>query len=236
MNIVITGAGSGIGYQTAKLLAQNPVNKVIAISQNPQNLQNLQTESLQTQAIPNIIAIPFNLEQLETIHELTTQIEAHFTHIDVLINNAGTLVNKPFQQITLQDLQHTYNINTLSPYILIQTLLPLLKKSNTPQILNISSMGGITGTAKFAGLSAYSSSKGALVILSECLAEELKPYNITVNCLALGAVSTQMLSKAFPNYTAPTTPQQMAQFIGNFITNSYQFFNGKTIPVSISTP
>ena len=97
-------------------------------------------------------------------------------------------------------------------------------------------MGGVGGSAKFAGLSAYSSSKGALSILTECLAEELKDYNIHVNALALGAVNTEMLQNAFPGYVANTQPQQMAAFIYDFATTKYSFFNGKVLPVSNSTP
>jgi NAD(P)-dependent dehydrogenase (short-subunit alcohol dehydrogenase family) len=97
-------------------------------------------------------------------------------------------------------------------------------------------MGGVQGSSKFPGLSAYSSSKSALSGLTECLAEELKTKNIAVNCLALGAVQTEMLAKAFPGYKAPVTPSQMAEFICDFALKGQHFFNGKIIPVSSSTP
>ena len=94
----------------------------------------------------------------------------------------------------------------------------------------------MNGTIKFAGLSAYSSSKGAISILSECLAEELKEYNIRVNCLALGAINTEMLKSAFPGFNASHQPTEIAGFIVDFATKHANFFNGKTIPVSSSTP
>lgn len=97
-------------------------------------------------------------------------------------------------------------------------------------------MGGFQGSAKFAGLSAYSSSKAALSGLTECLAEELKPNGISVNCLAIGAVQTEMLSKAFPGYKAPLSPAEMAGFIQYFALNGHRYFNGKILPVSITTP
>ena len=134
------------------------------------------------------------------------------------------------------ELENIFNVNVFSPYQLTQALLPLLIKGKHPQILNIGSMGGINGTIKFAGLSAYSSSKGALSILSECLAEELKEYNIRVNCLALGAINTEMLKIAFPDFNALHQPTEIAGFIVDFATNHATFFNGKTIPVSSSTP
>jgi NAD(P)-dependent dehydrogenase (short-subunit alcohol dehydrogenase family) len=97
-------------------------------------------------------------------------------------------------------------------------------------------MGGFQGSAKFKGLSAYSSSKSALAGLTECLAEELKEKNIAVNCLAIGAVQTEMLNKAFPGYQAPLKANEMAAFISEFAVNGHKYFNGKIIPVSSSTP
>ena len=97
-------------------------------------------------------------------------------------------------------------------------------------------MGGINGTSKFAGLAAYSSSKGALSILTECLAEEFKNENIKVNALALGSVQTEMFSKAFPDFKAPLTSQQMGEYVAWFAMNGRKFFNGKILPVALSTP
>jgi len=122
------------------------------------------------------------------------------------------------------------------PFLLIQSLLPLMGKKSKTHIVNISSMGGFQGSAKFAGLSAYSSSKTALVGLTECLAEELKSTSISINCLAIGAVQTEMLSKAFPGYKAPLKANQMAEYIKEFAVSGSKFYNGKVLPVSSTTP
>jgi NAD(P)-dependent dehydrogenase (short-subunit alcohol dehydrogenase family) len=103
-------------------------------------------------------------------------------------------------------------------------------------IVNISSIGGFQGSVKFPGLSAYSSSKAALVCLTECLAEEFKDKNIAFNCLALGAVQTDMLNEAFPGYKAPVSASSMASFVTDFVLKAHHFMNGKIIPVSLSTP
>jgi NAD(P)-dependent dehydrogenase (short-subunit alcohol dehydrogenase family) len=145
-------------------------------------------------------------------------------------------VNNAFEKITSAELIGAYRTNVFAPYLLIQAVLPLLKNSNNPHIINISSVGGIQGSVKFAGLSAYSSSKGALTILTECLAEELKEINIKVNCLALGAVNTEMLAQAFPGYKAPLSAAEMGNYITWFAENGHQYFNGKIIPVALSTP
>ena len=139
-------------------------------------------------------------------------------------------------QITAEELRESYEVNVQAPFLLTQMLLPFLRKGNNPQIVNIGSMGGVNATAKFKGLSAYSSSKGALSILSECLAEELKEEGIRVNCLALGSVNTEMLKRAFPGYEANHEAADMAEFIVNFIEQTSSFFNGKTIQVSSTTP
>ena len=97
-------------------------------------------------------------------------------------------------------------------------------------------MGGIQGSMKFAGLAAYSSSKGALITLSELLAEEYKEQGIAFNVLALGAVQTEMLQEAFPGYQAPISAKNMADYIGNFALTGNKFYNGKVLQVSSSTP
>ncbi|MCK7533451.1 MAG: SDR family oxidoreductase [Marinilabiliales bacterium] len=94
-------------------------------------------------------------------------------------------------------------------------------------IVNISSMGGYQGSSKYKGLSYYSASKAAISCLSECLAGEFSGTGITVNCLALGAVQTEMFEEAFPGSQAPVSTMEMAQFIVNFALNGNRFFNGK---------
>jgi NAD(P)-dependent dehydrogenase (short-subunit alcohol dehydrogenase family) len=229
MNIIITGAGKGIGFEVVKLFAKNKEDTVIAISRTIDNLQSI------SKSISTVIPIQFDLANFNNYQsDLLSEIKKHFTKIDILINNAGFLVNQPFQNITSAHFNQTFDINIKSPFFLCQTLLPLMHSET--HIVNISSMGGFQGSAKFNGLSVYSASKGALTILTECMAEELKENGIKVNCLALGAVQTEMLLEAFPGYEAPLKPSEMAEFIVDFAINGSKYFNGKIIPVSINTP
>ena len=103
-------------------------------------------------------------------------------------------------------------------------------------VLGISSMGGVQGSAKFPGLSAYSSSKGALITLFELLAEEYKTREVCFNSLALGAVQTEMLEAAFPGLKAPVSAKQMGAYVADFVQHGHQYYNGKVLPVSSSTP
>ena len=235
MNIVITGASKGIGFEAAKHLAAAGDHTIVAIARNEENLKQLKNACLHENIKARVFPIQFDLGVLNGIETLLVkQILAFIPNVDVLINNAGVLVNKPFAETSLEDIQETISTNYLAPSILIRALLPHF--ASGAHIVNISSMGGFQGSAKFGGLSAYSASKAALACWSECLAEELKPQQIAVNCICLGAVQTDMLSQAFPNFKAPLSADEMAQFIAYFALSGHRFFNGKVIPVSVNTP
>ncbi len=225
-NIVITGASRGIGAELATILTKD--NKVLLLARNSEGLKTLQDQ------FPSLIIAPFDLADADLQKNLTSIIAAHFNRVDVLINNAGTIVNKPVLDITRAEMEKVFAVNVFGLMEVCQTIIPFM--TNGSHIVNIGSMGGFQGSAKFPGLSVYSSSKSAVAGFSECLAEELKEQNISVNCLALGAAQTEMLGEAFPGYEAPVSAHQMAQYIADFSLNANQWINGKTIPVSLSTP
>jgi 3-oxoacyl-[acyl-carrier protein] reductase len=232
MNIIVTGASKGIGFELAKYFAKEKNNTVFAVSRTTDNLRKLEAWSEHKNVVPVATDIAYHAGR----HQLIHQIEQHTKSIDIVIHNAGSLINKPFAEISEDELEYVYKVNVFAPYLLTQSLLPYLGKAERSHVLMISSMGGVQGSSKFAGLSAYSPSKAAVAGIAECLAEELKEKNISVNCLALGAVQTEMLEQAFPGYKAPLQPEEMAGFIGDFALSGHKFFNGKILPVSSSTP
>ena len=144
------------------------------------------------------------------------------------------LINKPFVETTTQDFISVYSVNVFGLAELVRLLLPSF--STTSHIINISSIGGIAGSSKFSGLSAYSSSKAALNVLTEMLYEEFKTSGPIINTLALGAVQTEMLEAAFPGYKAPLSSFEMANYIYDFSIKGHKYYNGKILPVSISNP
>ncbi len=222
--ILITGAGRGIGEQLAHILSEE--NKVLVLTRNTSALKKLNH--------PNLIAEQFDLEK-NNVSQLAAEIfKRHQFNPDIVINNAGLLVNKPFEKINRSEMEAVYRVNVFGLMEICQAVIPLLKAGS--HIVNIGSMGGFQGSAKFSGLSVYSSSKAAVASFSECLAEELKDKKIAVNCLALGAAQTEMLNEAFPGYKAPVSANEMAAFISDFSLNANQWINGKVIPVSLSTP
>ncbi len=227
MNIVVTGAGKGIGLALARQLLQLPEHRVWACSRDVSALQAIDSPRLMAEALDITTASAEIISQL---------VASHLTTVDILIHNAGTLVNQPFQTTALDEWRSTFEVNLFAAVKLNQALLPLLKKSTAAHIVHIGSMGGVQGSSKFPGLSAYSASKAALANLTECMAEELKADNIHVNCLALGAVDTEMLRTAFPGYSADMKSNEMAAFIADFCLNKRPFFNGKILPVAATTP
>lgn len=226
-NIVIVGASRGIGKELVHLFAQNPTHKVYALARNIEDIQEFK-------ALENVVPIVFDLND-SNVKSKAEEIFKSINQIDILINNAGKLVNKAFLELTHDDIQSTYQVNIIGVMESVQAAVPKMI-SEGGHIVNISSMGGFQGTVKFAGLSSYSTSKAALVSFTELFAEEFKDSKIKMNCLCLGAVQTEMLAEAFPGYEAPLTANEMASYIHDFALNGNKFFNGKIIPVSLSTP
>ena len=224
-NVVITGCSRGIGLQLAKLFADDG-HKVLALSRNPEPVSLL--------GIENISAFSFDLADESSCDKLRSFVEKEWGTVDILINNAGKLLNKPFAETNLEEFKAVYDVNVFGVVSVIHTLLPFI--SGSGHVVNISSMGGIQGSVKFPGLSAYSSSKGALITLTELLAEEYKEAGPAFNALALGAVQTEMLEEAFPGFQAPVSAVEMAAYIKQFAESGQQFYNGKVLPVSSSTP
>ncbi len=234
MNIVITGASRGIGFELVKQFARDDNNEIIVISRNIKDLHTLQGVCKNINEHTKVQAIKYDITSGEIEDELIPEILKFISKVNILVNNAGILINKPFFEISSSDFDKTFNVNLKAPFELIKSLFPYFSKK--AHIVNIGSMGGYQGSMKFPGLSIYSASKGALAILTEALAEELKESDISINCLALGAADTEMLRKAFPNYKPPLTAEEMSEFICNFAQTGNRFFNGKVLPVSVSIP
>ncbi|MET7028448.1 SDR family NAD(P)-dependent oxidoreductase [Sediminicola luteus] len=224
-NIIITGSSRGIGFEMAQLFA-NEGHQVLALSRNEKPIQELEHK--------NITAFSFDIAKKEDIERMEGYISENWTTVDVLINNAGKLLNKPFLESGMDEFEEVYRVNVFGVAHITQSVIPYMSKGG--HVVTISSMGGVQGSAKFPGLSAYSSSKGAVITLTELWAEEFKENGPSFNVLALGAVQTEMLEEAFPGYQAPVTALEMATYIKDFALTGHKLYNGKMLQVSNSTP
>lgn len=224
-NIIITGTSRGIGFELVQLFAKAGYN-VLALSRNKQPIEILK--------LKNVTSLSFDLSNKDAYKIIESFVKANWQQVDVLINNAGILINKPFSELSMDDFEAVYKTNVFGVAELTRILLPFTKKES--HVVTISSMGGVQGSMKFPGLAAYSSSKAAVITLTELLAEEYKETGPSFNVLALGAVQTEMLEEAFPGYKAPTSALEMAQYIFDFSLNGNKYYNGKLLQVSNSTP
>ena len=224
-NVIITGTSRGIGLELVKIFNDNGF-KVLALSRDMSSIEELCSK--------NVHGFSFDITKQEDIDKIANYVKSQFGPIDAIIHNAGALIAKPFEMLSYDDFEYLYKVNVFGIAMLTKALLPQLSKG--AHVVGISSIGGVRGSVKFPGLAAYSSSKGALITLIEVLAEEFKDRNIAFNALALGAVQTEMLSEAFPDYKTDMQPKNMAKYIFDFTISGHKFYNGKVLEVSNSTP
>ena len=231
MNIIITGGSKGIGRETALILAHNKDNQLLVTGRDEAALRTL----AETCENGNLSYLKHDLVMLENeIEIIKDQIFNRYSKVDILINCAGSLISKEFLKIQSSEAREMMETNFFGPALMIKLLVPLMAKGS--HIVNISSMGGFQGSAKFKGMAYYSASKSAIACLTECLAVELADNGISVNCLALGSVRTEMFETAFPGFKAPVEPTEIAELIAYFSAEGSKFFNGKVIPVSLRDP
>ena len=224
-NVIITGTSRGIGFELVKLFA-NQGHNVLALSRNDKPINNL--------GLKNVTAWSFDLGDATSYKKVNRYVQNNWQQVDILINNAGALLNKSFAETTMDDFEYIYKANVFGVAEMTRIVLPYMKTNS--HVVIISSMGGVQGSMKFPGLAAYSSSKGAVITLTELLAEEYKDHGISFNVLALGAVQTEMLEEAFPGYQASITALEMANYIFDFALTGNKYYNGKLLQVSSSTP
>ncbi len=233
MNIILTGASSGIGFEATLEFTLHPANKVVCIARSAEKLRKLLEIAKGITPECTLLPVEFDIVR-DDYAALVPFLKERLGTVDILINNAGALVNKSFADTTAEDLTEMFESNVLGHFNMIQNVLPLMARGS--HIVNIGSMGGFQGSVKFPGLAAYSSSKAALHTLTECLAFELAETGIKVNCLALGSAQTEMLEQAFPGYQSPVMAFEMGKYVADFAKTGHKFFNGKILPVAVTTP
>ena len=231
---LVTGGTGGIGGEICKALIKEGYQVIAGYYSGGQH-EKAQKWQVEMREQGYDIALAYgNIRNWESCQECIEKINREFGSIDVLVNNAGRLLNKPFLETSTEEFKAVYNVNVFGVAAITKLVIPFMDKKS--HVVTVSSMGGVQGSMKFSGLSAYSSSKAAVITMTELWAEEFKETGPSFNVLALGAVQTEMLEEAFPGYQAPITALEMAVYIMNFALTGNKLYNGKLLQVSNSTP
>ncbi len=216
--VLVTGASRGVGRATALELAALGAS-VHATSRGSFALEHCSTHRLDHTSADSRRAFVAELKG---------------TALDAVVLNAGALISKPFRDLSAEDFHLMATVNWSAQALLVQDLLPMLAPG--AHVVFISSMGGFQGASKYPGLLAYATSKMAMAGLAESMQVELGPEGFFFNTLCLGAVQTEMLAEAFPDYQASTSPKMMGLTVANFALNGHQTQAGQVIPMTKSNP
>jgi short-subunit dehydrogenase len=194
--VIVTGASSGIGLATAKLLAKRG-SKLALVSRSKEKLEKLSKE------LPNSIAVPADMTRIFEIKRMIRQTKEHFGRIDILINNAGQGYDAPVEKIDIDTLYHIFDLDVVGPIIAMQQVIPIMRSEGGGTIINVSSG---TSLMYLPNMSPYSSLKHALADISLTANEELKKDKIVVS-----VVYPYITMTDFEKNTIKDTPGEVAE-------------------------
>ena len=210
---IVTGAGRGIGAATARLFAGEGARVVLA-SRTTSELEATAGAIAEAAGADRVLAVPTDLASEASIVTLFERTLARFGDLHLLVNNAGTFRSAPVEALTAADWDAVMAVNARGTFLASREAFRHFRAlGHGGAIVNVSSLGGLRGTKKFPGFAAYSVSKFAVVGLTECLAVEARELGVRVNCVAPGAVDTQMLREAAPFLRTETSPEAVARTI-----------------------
>ncbi|MGA6100722.1 SDR family NAD(P)-dependent oxidoreductase [Psychrobacter pocilloporae] len=213
-NIIITGASSGIGERTAFLLSECGAH-VILLARTEDKLKTVK-ENIEILG-GRASYYPCDLTNMDEIEKISEQILADFKHVDVLVNNAGRSIRRSVHESVnrFHDFERTMEINYFGAVKIILGFLPTMISRQTGQVVNISSIGVLANSPRFA---AYVASKSALDAFSRCLAAEVKGDNIKVTNIFMPLVRTPMIAPTkLYRYMPALMPDEAALMIAKAI-------------------
>lgn len=186
--VLITGASNGIGYEMAKVFANNGYIVAINYNKSKENAKKLAQEILASGGLCGLFYA--NVKNFNEVNNMFNEVINTFGHINVLINNAGICSNNILIDETENSINDVISTNLIGTIYCCKLASAHMIKQNYGKIINISSVWGIYGAS---GETVYSASKGGLIAFTKALSKELAYSNINVNCIAPGVVDTNMM-------------------------------------------
>lgn len=224
--VLITGGGSGIGAACAAEFFRRG-RPVVIIGRTASRLKET---ARRIGGGDRVLALAGQAGDESFACRAFAAARKRFGSVDILVNNAAVLVKKPFLETSAAEWDATMRTNLRGPFLFSREFLRAAKPGRA--IINIGSLAGVHGTAKFTGLSAYTVSKYAITGLTAALAVEARPLGVAVFCVAPGAVNTQMLRKAAPGLKAGAVPADIARVVVELAeAESPDLLSGATIPL-----
>jgi NAD(P)-dependent dehydrogenase (short-subunit alcohol dehydrogenase family) len=222
---IVTGASSGIGRATAEML----VERGALVSVFARSAGKL--KALARRREGRMLAVPGDVSDAASIERVFSHTESHFGPCDILVNDAGTFVNKRIEKMTERDWDRVFAVNVRGAFLATRRAAKSMIPRRRGAIVNVSSISGVIGPEKFPGYSAYCASKAALIEFTEIAALELKEHGIRVNCVSPGSVDTPMWAAVSGGARADMTPAEVAEVILFLASERSRPINGQNIDV-----
>lgn len=191
--VLVTGGGQGLGAAICETLAESGAITVVAdikLAQAEQVAKELQSKGFEA------IAVPLDVTREEQIDTVIKEVVHQFGRIDVLVNNAGTDITLPIEELSIADIDRVLDVNLRGPFLLSKMILPLMKQQGSGHIINIASTAA---KRAWANATAYHASKWGLMGLNHALHVEARPYNVKVTAVVAGGMQTPFILERFPD-------------------------------------
>ena len=236
-NVLITGGTRGIGEAISREFAKKGYNLIINYINSKEKAEKLKTE-LETEFNISVLTIQGDFSEEKAIENMVDIAMDKFGKVDVLVNNAGIVIDKEFEDRTIEDWKQTLNINLIAPFILTKLIGKEMVKNKGGAIINISSTNGIN--TYYPTSVDYDASKSGLISLTYDSAVELAPY-VRVNCIAPGWVNTEMNKELPEDFVKEETerilvkrfaePEEIAKVATFLASDDASFINSTIIKV-----
>lgn len=222
--VVITGASSGNGEATARHLSEHGAISVLG-ARRVDRIHRLASELTARGA--KALAVETDVTDLAQVKRLVDAAVQAFGRVDVMLNNAGLMPHSPLERLKVEDWNRTIDVNLKGVLYGIAAALPHMKQQKSGHFINVSS---VAGHKVRPGSAVYAATKTAVLVLSEGLRQEVKPYNIRATVISPGAISTELAS----SITEPDIAESVSKFMQEIALPAESF--ARVVAFAISQP